>query len=97
MFTPLESMKIINETNKNRISLLRQSFLARFKKATTWLIKIYQRFISPSLGNNCRFYPSCSEYTLQAIEKYGLMAGVFRGLRRIFRCHPWAAGGVDLP
>jgi hypothetical protein len=68
-----------------------------FKKIIVFVIKIYQRFFSPGLGNNCRFYPSCSEYTLLAIEKYGLGGGFFRGLKRIFRCNPWAAGGVDLP
>jgi len=60
-------------------------------------IKFYQGFISPSLGKHCRFYPSCSEYGYLAITKYGFLAGFFKSLRRIFRCHPWNKGGVDLP
>jgi len=68
-----------------------------FKKSAIRLIKIYQKFLSPYLGNNCRFYPSCSQYTLQAIERYGLILGILRGAKRILRCHPWAIGGVDLP
>lgn len=62
-------------------------------------IGFYQKFISPFistyLGFNCRFYPSCSEYTKQAIEKYGLMKGSFLGLKRILRCHPFSQGGYD--
>lgn len=52
------------------------------------LIRGYQRFISPSLGNNCRFYPSCSEYTKEAIERFGVIRGSRLGLNRIGRCSP---------
>ena len=62
------------------------------KKSTIWLIRIYQHFISPGLGKNCRFYPSCSQYSLQAIEKYGMIVGFWLALKRIFRCHPWQLG-----
>lgn len=59
------------------------------------MIKFYQRFLSPlKVVPSCRFYPTCSEYTLQAIEKYGIK-GVFLGLRRIIRCHPFNPGGYD--
>ena len=61
------------------------------------LIRFYQIFISPNLGRNCRFYPSCSRYSYQAIEKYGVIQGLWKGLKRILRCHPWYPGGVDLP
>jgi len=61
------------------------------------IIKFYQVFISPNLGQNCRFYPSCSEYTRQAIEKYGLIRGNWKGMKRILRCYPWNRGGIDLP
>jgi len=61
------------------------------------LIKFYQYFISPNFGKNCRFYPSCSEYSFQAIEKYGLIKGIWLAVKRILRCQPWAPGGVDLP
>ena len=59
------------------------------------LIRGYQRFISPFLGSNCRFYPSCSEYTYQAIEKYGALRGGWMGVRRVSRCHPFNPGGYD--
>lgn len=59
------------------------------------LIKFYKRFISPLFGKNCRFYPTCSDYTYQAIEKYGLIKGVFLGLKRILRCNPFNPGGYD--
>ena len=61
------------------------------------LIKFYQLFISPNLGLNCRFYPSCSNYTFQAIEKYGVIKGCALGLKRILKCAPWHPGGIDLP
>ena len=61
------------------------------------IIKSYQRFISPYLGQNCRFWPSCSEYTNQAIKKYGLKKGLFLFTKRILKCHPWHPGGIDLP
>jgi len=61
------------------------------------LIKFYQYFISPNFGKNCRFYPSCSEYSFQTIEKYGLIKGIRLAGKRILRCQPWSPGGVDLP
>jgi len=60
-------------------------------------IKFYQRFISPYLGRNCRFYPSCSEYCLKVIEEYGVLKGLFFSFRRILKCHPFNDGGIDLP
>lgn len=59
------------------------------------LIRFYQRFISPGMGSNCRFYPSCSQYTYEAIEKYGVVRGGWLGVRRIARCHPFNKGGYD--
>ncbi len=61
------------------------------------IIKTYQLLISPVLGQRCRFYPSCSEYNYQAITKYGLVKGGWRGLKRVLRCGPWHQGGVDSP
>lgn len=61
------------------------------------LIRFYQLGISPFLGNHCRFYPSCSEYCLQSIEKHGACKGIWRGLKRLLKCGPWNKGGVDLP
>ena len=61
----------------------------------TALIRAYQTLISPLLGERCRFHPSCSEYSRLAIEKHGLFRGVWLGLRRIGRCHPFHDGGFD--
>lgn len=58
-------------------------------------IRFYKKGISPYLGNNCRFYPSCSEYTYQAIEKYGAFVGAMKGIKRIVKCHPLHPGGFD--
>jgi len=59
------------------------------------LIRGYQWFISPLLGNHCRFYPSCSQYAREAIERHGVLRGVWLAIRRVARCHPWHPGGVD--
>ena len=61
------------------------------------LIRAYQVTLSPLLGPACRFEPSCSRYMVEAIRKYGLFRGVWRGFRRFLRCHPWHPGGYDPP
>jgi len=58
-------------------------------------IKLYQILISPLLGPNCRFTPTCSQYTIEAIQKYGPLKGGWLGFRRILRCHPWGGCGHD--
>ena len=60
-----------------------------------WLIRGYQIAISPMLGNRCRYFPSCSEYAIEALEKHGIFKGGWLGVRRIGRCHPWQPGGYD--
>jgi len=65
------------------------------RKILMWLIRGYQLAISPLLGPRCRFYPSCSCYTHTAIERYGVWRGVWLGLRRLLRCHPFTKGGYD--
>jgi putative membrane protein insertion efficiency factor len=59
------------------------------------LIRGYQRFISPALPASCRFSPSCSQYSLDAIKRYGLVRGGWLGARRLVRCHPFNPGGFD--
>ena len=60
-----------------------------------WLLRGYKRFISPLLGQRCRFYPSCSDYAREAIERHGALHGTRLALWRIGRCHPWHPGGHD--
>jgi putative membrane protein insertion efficiency factor len=59
------------------------------------IIKFYKYFISPLLGNKCRFYPTCSEYSIEALQKYGFIKGVELGFRRILKCHPFKKLGGD--
>lgn len=67
----------------------------------TWLliglVRLYQWLISPVLGQRCRFVPSCSEYFIESVRKYGVIRGSLRGVWRICRCHPWNPGGYDPP
>ncbi|MCX8084088.1 MAG: membrane protein insertion efficiency factor YidD [Calditerrivibrio sp.] len=65
------------------------------KRFVIAVIKIYKYIISPYLGNNCRFYPSCSVYAIEAIEKKGVFRGVLLSIWRILRCNPFNRGGVD--
>jgi putative membrane protein insertion efficiency factor len=76
------------------------------KKVLIHIINFYQTYLSPDHSawgkkkhphGYCPFHPSCSEYTKLVIEKYGWMTGVFLGIGRIIRCHPWSKGGIDLP
>lgn len=60
-----------------------------------FLIRKYKKYISPWLGNHCRFYPTCSQYTLEAVDKYGTAKGLFLGIKRILKCHPFHPGGID--
>lgn len=68
------------------------------KKICLFLIKKYKKIISPILssrGVNCKYYPTCSDYTAQAIEKYGVFKGIFLGIKRILKCNPFSKGGYD--
>ena len=65
-----------------------------FKKFTLKILLFYKKYLSR--GYNCRFIPSCSEYTYEAVEKYGVFKGLFLGLKRILKCHPWGKSGIDL-
>jgi len=63
--------------------------------AMLFMLRGYKKWISPMLGERCRFYPSCSEYTYEAIEKYGPLKGVALGAYRLLRCNPFCKGGYD--
>lgn len=65
------------------------------KKVIFKMLVLYKKYISR--GWNCRFVPTCSEYTYEAIGKYGVIRGGFLGIKRIARCNPWSKGGIDLP
>lgn len=68
------------------------------KRVFIGLINFYKKMISPIMnyhGSNCKFYPTCSEYTKQAIEKYGAFKGLFMGIWRVLRCNPFSKGGYD--
>ena len=65
------------------------------RAAALGLIRAYQLVISPLLPPACRFYPSCSHYALEAVQRFGVLRGGFLALRRLLRCHPWQPGGFD--
>ena len=65
------------------------------KTLLIWLVKGYQYLISPLLGPRCRFYPSCSHYTIEALQVHGAIRGSWLAIRRILRCHPLNPGGID--
>ena len=65
------------------------------RKISCLPIKMYQVLLSPLIMPCCRFYPSCSQYAVQAIMHYGVIKGLWLAIRRLFRCHPWCKGGYD--
>ena len=81
--------------NKKYISKIVLKTFGFLKNIEITFIKFYQRKISPHLGSRCRFYPSCSEYTLQAVDKYGIIKGNILGIIRILKCNPFCKGGID--
>lgn len=78
-----------------------QALWQRVFALPSWLliaaVRGYQLGISPFLGTRCRFQPTCSQYFIEAVKKYGAIRGGWRGLRRIGRCHPWGGSGYDPP
>jgi putative membrane protein insertion efficiency factor len=71
---------------------MKENFAVRF---FVFLVRIYQRIISPLLPQTCRFHPSCSTYSIEALREHGALRGTWMTLRRISRCHPLSAGGYD--
>ena len=69
--------------------------VVRGRDVAIFFVRGYQRFLSPYLGQNCRFYPTCSQYAIQAFEKHGFCKGLLLGTLRILRCGPWHPGGLD--
>lgn len=69
--------------------------MSYLKKIVIGLVRVYQKIISPLFPPTCRFYPTCSAYFIQAVEKYGVIKGTFLGIRRILKCHPFNPGGYD--
>ncbi len=65
------------------------------KRILVALLRAYQYAVSPLLGRNCRYFPSCSEYAVEAVEKHGAIKGGWLGVKRVCRCHPWHPGGYD--
>ncbi len=72
---------------------------ARPRSAAAWVLVVlltgYRRFVSPLLGQRCRFYPSCSAYALEAVQVHGALRGSWLAVRRLSRCHPFHSGGLD--
>jgi uncharacterized protein len=64
-------------------------------KLLVWILRAYQLMLSPMLGQNCRFYPSCSNYAIEALRTHGAARGSYLAARRVCRCHPWNEGGHD--
>lgn len=65
------------------------------KTLLIFLLRAYRTLLSPFLGRNCRFHPSCSAYAIEALQRHGAMKGAWLALRRVTRCHPWNPGGYD--
>jgi putative membrane protein insertion efficiency factor len=65
------------------------------KRLALAVLRLYKKAVSPLLGTHCRYYPTCADYMFQAVEKYGVARGIFLGLKRLLRCHPFHAGGLD--
>jgi hypothetical protein len=58
-------------------------------------VRLYQILLSPLLGKNCRYQPTCSQYMIESIQEWGPIKGIYLGVKRIFRCHPWGSMGYD--
>jgi len=67
------------------------------KELVVACVRFYQKFLSPLMPGSCRYYPTCSNYTIMAVEKYGVLKGLVKSAWRILRCNPFSKGGIDYP
>lgn len=81
--------------NSSIVDWLKQALKFCLEKPFLLLIAIYRYFISPVLPSSCRYYPSCSQYSQEAIQTHGILRGLCLSAKRIFSCHPWSKGGFD--
>ena len=103
MAAPIVLKKIGNFTRPGRLTRSQlfhmQTIWLFIQRVFKWVfifpVRLYQKTLSPMLGANCRFQPSCSQYMIEAIEEWGVMKGIYLGTRRILRCHPWGDFGPD--
>ncbi|MGL5692827.1 MAG: membrane protein insertion efficiency factor YidD [Peptostreptococcaceae bacterium] len=79
----------------NKIIFIIKEINIYLSKLCIYLIKLYQKYISPLMGPTCRFYPTCSQYSIEAFKKYGLFKGMYLTIKRILKCHPFHPGGYD--
>jgi uncharacterized protein len=68
---------------------------ARLRWLFVFPIRVYQRLVSPLIGQHCKYYPSCSEYAVQAVQRFGILRGIVLAGWRLLRCNPWSRGGFD--
>lgn len=72
-----------------------RGFVAIARSAVVLLLRVYKRLVSPWLPPSCRYVPTCSEYAMEAVERYGALRGSWMAMKRVLRCHPFAKGGYD--
>ena len=82
-------------TKKYLVKILMFGQYRKMKRIALGLLRIYKKFLSPILPKSCRFYPTCSEYAMDAIGKYGVLKGSIKAIYRILRCNPFNKGGYD--
>ncbi len=90
-------MTLVHDKMRSVLVLVLDRIRSFFMLALIMPVRFYQAVLRPVLPAACRFYPSCSEYFIQAVEKHGPFWGAMKGVGRLCRCHPWHPGGYDPP
>ena len=90
-------MSMCGNTSKNPVRRLAALVVRLPGLGLIGLVRLYQVTLSPLIGRQCRFHPTCSNYFIEAVKKYGAIRGAVRGILRVCRCHPWHQGGHDPP